>query len=93
MAFQLTDWSIPEYQPSHYIFWIHFEDVGESRQRPLPNLIKSDTKTWVATLAPASLHITLAAARSKGLLGFLKSDVAHAAQWSPKELRVRRHLQ
>ena len=88
MAFQLTDWSIPEYQPSHYIFWIHFRRCWGIQTKT------SSKFDQVWHLAPASLHITLAAARSKGPARFLEiPDVAHAAQWSPKELRVRRHLQ
>ena len=54
---------------------------------------RSDTKTFVATRAPASLQ-TLAAARSSGPARLLRApDVAHAARWSPRESRERRHRQ
>ena len=55
--------------------------------------LRSVTRTCVRTLAPASLH-TRAAARSRGPALLRNApDVAHAARWSPKESRGRRHRQ
>ena len=54
---------------------------------------KSVSRVLVVTRAPASRHMR-AVARSKVVLRFRRiPDCAHAARWSPKVSRVRRHRQ
>ena len=55
--------------------------------------LRSASRVWVVTRAPASRH-TLAAARSSGLPRLRSApDWAQAARWSPRESKVRRHRQ
>ena len=54
-------------------------------------MLRSDTRTCVATLAPASLQ-TRAVARSNGPARLRNApDVAQAARWLPRGSRERRH--
>ena len=53
----------------------------------------SASRTFCATCAPASLH-TLANARSRGMAREARTPaVTHAARWSPKASKCRRHVQ
>ena len=56
-------------------------------------MLRSESRVCVVTLAPASLQ-TRAAARSKGV-PLLRSapDLGHAARWSPRGSKARRHRQ
>ena len=55
--------------------------------------LRSASRVWVVTRAPASRH-TLAAVRSSGPPRLRSApDWAQAARWSPRESKVRRHRQ
>ena len=56
-------------------------------------MLRSASRVWVVTRAPASRH-TLAAARSSGPPRLRRTpDWAQAARWSPRESKVRQHRQ
>ena len=56
-------------------------------------MLKFEIRVCVVTLAPASLQ-TRAAARSKGVHRLRSApDLGHAARWSPRGSKARRHRQ
>ena len=65
----------------------------EMREAVAAGMLRSASRVWVVTRAPASRH-TLAAARSSGPPRLRRTpDWAQAARWSPRESKVRRHRQ